>query len=103
MVESLGSHFLMYFLVALKSAQLTKGTITLMTRVGLYPRVGALVNIEVPFVAESFPTLFTHIGLLLCVDPLVAPQGGVVGERLEADFTTVRLLACVDSLVNSEV
>ena len=76
---------------------------TLRAHVGLEPRVGASVNVEVPSVAESSVTLLTVERLLLGVGPLVSAQRGVVGELLEADTTAVGLLTSVDPLVNPQV
>ena len=64
----------MDFLVAFESAQLTEGTVTLGAHVGLDPRVGALVNLEVPSVAEGSVTLLTAERLLLGVGLLVSAQ-----------------------------
>lgn len=93
----------MCFPVAFQSPQLTEGLVTLGAAVGPEARVGAQVDVEVPFVAETFLTDFTGIRLLPCVDLLVTAQRGVVGKRLLTDMTAVRLLASVDSLVDSEI
>ena len=93
----------MDFPVAFESPQLTEGCVTLGAHVGLEPRVGASVNIEVPSVAKSSVTLLTAERLLLGVGPLVSAQGGVVGELLEAEITAVGLLASVDPLVNPQI
>ena len=76
---------------------------TLGAHVGLEPRVGASVNVEVPSVAESSVTLLTAERLLLGVGPLVSAQRGVVRELLEADTIAVGLLTSVDPLVNPQV
>lgn len=93
----------MCFLVAFKSSQLTEGLVTLVARVGLRPRVGTQVNIEVPFVVEVFVTDFALVRLLVGVDPLMTAQGGVVGELLEAESAAVWLLPGVNPLVSAEV
>ena len=63
----------MDFLGAFQSPQLTEGNVTLGAHVGLDPLVGALVNDEVPSVAESSVTVLTAERLLLGVGPLVSP------------------------------
>ena len=93
----------MDFPVAFESPQMTVGPLTLGAHVGLEPRVGALVNTEVPSVAESSVTVLTAERLLLGVGALVSVQHGVVGELLDAHVTAVGLLASVDSLVNPQV
>ena len=77
----------MDFLVAFQSPHLTEGTVTLGAHVGLDPRVGALLNVEVPSAAEGSVTLLTAERLLLGVGPLVSTQRGVVGELLGAEIT----------------
>ena len=93
----------MCFLVAFESAQLAEGAVTLGTHVGLEPRVGASVDVEVPPVAEGHVTLLTRERPLLGVGPLVSSQRGIVGEVPAAGVTAVWLLARVDSLVDSQV
>lgn len=93
----------MCFLVAFKSSQLTEGLVTLVAGIGLRPRVGTQVNVEVPFVIEVFVTDFALVRLLVGVDSFVTAQGGVVGELLEAESAAVWLLSSVDSLVSAEV
>lgn len=93
----------MCFLVAFKSSQLPEGLATLVARVGLHPRVGTQVNVEVPFVIEVFVTDFALVRLLVGVDPLVTAQGGVMGEPLETESAAVWLLPGVDPLVSAEV
>lgn len=68
----------MCFLVAFKSSQLPEGLVTLVAWVGLHPRVGTQVNVEVPFVTEVSVTDFALVRLFVGVDPLVTTQGGVV-------------------------
>ena len=93
----------MDFPVAFESPQMTEGPLTLGAHVGLEPRVGALVNTEVPSVAESSVTVLTADRLLLGVGPLVSTQRAVGGEVLEADITAIGFLASVDLLVNPQV
>ena len=68
----LGESSGMDFLVASEGPQLTEGAVALGAHVGLEPRVGALVNVEIPSVAESSVTVLTAEGLLLGVGPLVS-------------------------------
>ena len=89
--------------MASEGPQLTKGAVALGAHIGPEPRVGALVNAEIPSVAESSVTVLAAERLLLGVGPLVSAQRGVVGEPLGADITAVGLLARVDPLVNPQV
>ena len=71
-LESLGVGFPVCFQVTLECPQLTEGLLTGGTFVGLLSGVGALVNVQVPLVAENFAAVFTFERPLPGVDPLVA-------------------------------
>lgn len=70
---------------------------TLVTLIGLFPRVDPPVLDEVRTLKETFPIIGTFMGFLPSMDLLVLKERGALTETLGAFSTLVRLLVHVPS------
>ena len=77
---------------------MNEGFITLVTFIGLHPRVDQLVLHKVGASIKAFPTLATLIWSLSNVNPLMNGKGCTFGEGFFA-LTALEENSCVSSLM----
>lgn len=82
---------------------MVEGFATLLTLIGLFPCVQALMGTETCVLTKALSTLVTMIGLLPGVDAIVSNEAALPTEGFPTVFTLIGCLLCMHHLMFKEV